>query len=197
MIGAMAYPKRLLAPDEDVVMLLRRHVKVLLGPLVLLLLVAPLAGVAIGLVPSGSMQAWLRLGVGVVAGFAILRWVVWPFVVWWHMLYVITNRRLVLRQGVFNREGHDMPLTRLNDVSFEHSFIDRLLGCGTLVVESAGERGQLVLDDVPKVELVQRTLYRLADELSAGERARSANGQTSANGQAAANEQAPDERADG
>ena len=67
--------------------------------------------------------------------------------------------------GVFNRQGHDMPLTRLNDVSFQHTFWERLLGCGTLVVESAGERGQLTLTDIPKVELVQRTLYRLSDEV--------------------------------
>ena len=31
-----------------------------------------------------------------------------------------------------------------------------MLGCGTLVVESAGERGQLVLRDIPHVEEVQR-----------------------------------------
>ena len=58
-----------------------------------------------------------------------------------------------------------MPLSRLNDVSFQHTVWERMLGCGTLVVESAGERGQLTLDDIPKVELVQRTLYRLSDEL--------------------------------
>lgn len=159
----MGFPLKLLAQDERLVLVLRRHVKVLLGPLLVLLLTAAVGGMGIGLVPEGRMQAWLRLGVAAVAGFIILRWVVWPFVVWWNTTYAITTRRLVLRQGVFSRNGHDMPLVRLNDVSFSHSFVERLLGCGTLVVESAGERGQLLLDDIPKVELVQRTLYRLAD----------------------------------
>jgi uncharacterized membrane protein YdbT with pleckstrin-like domain len=85
-------------------------------------------------------------------------------VVWWNTVYAVTTRRLVIREGVFAREGHDMPLTRLNDVSFAHSFWERLLGCGTLVVESAGERGQIELSDIPKVEQVQRTLYRLSDD---------------------------------
>jgi uncharacterized membrane protein YdbT with pleckstrin-like domain len=160
----MGFPQKLLAQDERLVLVLRRHVKVLLGPLVVLLITAGVGGMGIGLVPDGQMQPWLRLGVGAVAGFIILRWSIWPFVVWWNTLYAITTRRLVLREGVLSRKGHDMPLVRLNDVSFSHSFIDRLLGCGTLVVESAGERGQLLLDDIPKVELVQRTLYRLADE---------------------------------
>jgi hypothetical protein len=39
-----------------------------------------------------------------------------------------------------------------------------MLGCGTLVVESAGERGQVVLRDIPRVETVQGTLYRLVEE---------------------------------
>jgi len=57
-----------------------------------------------------------------------------------------------------------MPLSRVNDVTFEHSgLLERMLGCGTLVVESAGERGQLVLRDVPRVEEVQRDVYRLAE----------------------------------
>ena len=37
---------------------------------------------------------------------------------------------------------------------FEHGLIDRILGCGTLHIESAGERGQVVLPDVPHVEHV-------------------------------------------
>ena len=48
-------------------------------------------------------------------------------------------------------------------MSFSHNVFERLLRCGTLTVESAGERGQLVLRDVPKVESVQRELYRLVD----------------------------------
>ena len=61
------------------------------------------------------------------------------------------------------RSGRDMPLARVNDISFSHTVFERILGCGTLVVESAGERGQLVLSDVPHVEAVQRRIYELAD----------------------------------
>ena len=50
-----------------------------------------------------------------------------------------------------------------NDITFQHSFVERLLGCGTLVVESAGERGQVTLADIPRVERVQRTLYELVE----------------------------------
>lgn len=159
----MGFPRRLLADDETLVLVLRTHVKALFVPfLVLVLVVAALIGLAF--VPGVDAQPWVWIAAAVVAAVILGRWVLWPFMVWRTTIHAITTRRLVLRSGVFNRQGHDMPLTRMNDVSFEHTFFERLLGCGSLVVESAGERGQLRLDDIPKVELVQRTLYRLADE---------------------------------
>jgi len=62
------------------------------------------------------------------------------------------------------RRGRDIPLTRINDVSFEKGLLDRLLGAGRLVVESAGEHGQILLNDIPHVEQVQGTLFRLVEE---------------------------------
>jgi uncharacterized membrane protein YdbT with pleckstrin-like domain len=168
----MSFPKRLLGDDETLVLSLRPHVKVLFAPVVVLLLVAPVTAVLIGVMPEGFAQPWLRWAVAVVAALIVLRWTLWPFVVWWNTVYAVTTRRLVIREGVFAREGHDMPLTRLNDVSFSHSFWERLLGCGTLVVESAGERGQIELEDIPKVEQVQRTLYRLSDDARTSVRGR-------------------------
>ncbi len=158
----MGFPQRLLADDEKLVLVLRRHIKVLFTPILLLV---------VGLVALG-LTAWLSgaqpialLIVAVIVLLILARWALWPFLVWFNTLYAITTRRLILRSGVFNRTGHDMPLSRLNDVSFSHNLWERMLGCGTLVVESGGEMGQLKLDDIPKVELVQRTLYRLSEDV--------------------------------
>ena len=152
----------MLAGDEKLVLVLRRHVKVLSGPILITVLCLAAFGAVAVLVGGPPL---VLLVVGVVALVIFLRWAFWPWVNWYNTVYAITTRRLVLRTGVVNRTGHDMPLSRLNDVSFRHGPIERLLGCGTLVVESGGEHGQIELDDVPKVELVQRTLYRLSDEL--------------------------------
>jgi uncharacterized membrane protein YdbT with pleckstrin-like domain len=69
-----------------------------------------------------------------------------------------------MRSGILARQGRDVPLSRINDVSFQHSAFERLLGCGTLIVESAGERGQVQLSDIPHVEKVQRRVYDLVDK---------------------------------
>jgi len=161
----MGFPTKLLGPDEHLVLVLRRHAKVLFWPAVLVIVSVPLATFLSALVPTGDVQLYARGLIVLVTAAVLLRWAVWPFLRWWTTTYAITDRRLVIRTGVFSRSGHDMPLSRLNDVSFSHGVIGRMLGFGTLVVESAGERGQLVLDEVPKVEQVQRTLYRLSDDV--------------------------------
>lgn len=158
-------PKRLLGDDEEVVMAMRPHWKEMVWPVLVLLVVSPLATYVATIVPESDWQAWLRLAVVVVAAVILLRWVLWPFLRWLTTAYIITDRRLITRVGIIARLGRDMPLSRVNDVTFEHSsLLERVLGCGTLVVESAGERGQLVLRDVPKVEEVQRDVYRLAED---------------------------------
>lgn len=157
-------PKRLLADDEAVVMALRPHWKEMVGPVLVLLVTCPVATYLATIVPDGSAQNWLRLAVLVIAVLIVLRFVAWPFLKWLTTSYIVTDRRIITRVGVVARTGRDMPISRVNDVTFSHSgLLERILGCGTLVVESAGERGQLVLRDVPHVEEVQRDVYKLAE----------------------------------
>jgi uncharacterized membrane protein YdbT with pleckstrin-like domain len=87
-----------------------------------------------------------------------------PVLRWRTTTYTLTTKRLQTRYGIITRRGRDIPLTRINDVSFEKGLLDRLLGAGRLVVESAGEHGQIVLRDIPRVEYVQATLFKLVED---------------------------------
>jgi uncharacterized membrane protein YdbT with pleckstrin-like domain len=165
MRGVTGIPKRLLGEDESVVMALRPHWKELIWPTLVLLIVSPLVTYGATVVPDGSAQTPLRIAAIAVGALILLRLTLWPFLQWLTTTYVVTDRRVITRVGVIARHGRDMPLSRINDVSFEHSSVlERMLGCGTLTVESAGERGQLVMRDVPGVEEVQRDVYRLAED---------------------------------
>ena len=153
-----------LVGDEQSVMLLRPHWKTVAWPLFLLVLTIAAAVALLVVIPSGSVAGWERLTVGVVALLVLLAWVLVPLLRWRTTTYQLTTRRFSLREGIIARRGRDIPLTRINDVSFEHGPIDRLLGSGTLVVESAGEHGQLRLTEIPRVEIVQATLYQLVED---------------------------------
>lgn len=156
----MAFPERLLADDEEVVLHLHPHWKVLVYPVGVFIVTAGLAGFLAALIDVAAV----RWAIAVLALGVIVYFTVRPAVVWASTHFVLTTHRVLLREGVLARSGRDVPLARINDVSFEHSLFERALGCGTLVVESAGERGQVVLRDIPGVENVQSTLYRLVEE---------------------------------
>ncbi|MHB1739362.1 MAG: PH domain-containing protein [Actinomycetes bacterium] len=159
----MGFPARLLGDGEHVELSLRAHVKVLVLPALLLVVAVPVTTYVVAVLPAWTYQSWLRLAVGLVGGGVIWAWSVLPYLRWLASTYVVTNRRIIVRQGLFARVGRDMPLARINDVSFQYSMIERLFRCGTVVIESAGERGPLVLTDVPHVEAVQRAIEDLAD----------------------------------
>jgi uncharacterized membrane protein YdbT with pleckstrin-like domain len=112
------------------------------------------------ILPDDSARTALRWVIAVAAALILLRFSLWPYLKWQTTHYVLTTRRVVIRQGVFGRSGRDIPLTRVNDVSFRHSLFERVLRCGTLTIESAGEHGQVVLPEVPQVEAVQREVYK-------------------------------------
>jgi uncharacterized membrane protein YdbT with pleckstrin-like domain len=160
----MAYPRRLLGEGESIVHELHPHWKELVFPIVLVPVLAGVASFLYFSVPDNKAQAPLRWAVIVIAALLLVFGTVRPYLRWRTTSYILTTDRIITRTGILSRTGRDIPLSRVNDVSFHHNIFERLLRCGTLTVESAGERGQLVLRDVPKVEYVQRELYRLVDD---------------------------------
>jgi membrane protein YdbS with pleckstrin-like domain len=153
-----------LTEGEHLVLRLYPHWKTLIRPLSVAVLVVAAALIAEALIPSGSASAIVRLVVAAVAVLALMLWLMVPVLRWRTTTYELTTRRLRVRDGILTRRGRDIPLARINDVSFEKGPLDRLLGSGRLVVESAGEHGQILLDDIPRVEFTQATLFRLVEE---------------------------------
>ena len=155
----MAINPKLLNEGERVVWSTRTHVKALFAPALVLVVAAGVGGYLSSL-PDSHQNVWLP-AIWVIAGLAILVWSVWPFLKWFTTTYTVTNRRLTTHSGVINRTGHDIPLARISDVSYEKGLLDRIFGCGTLIVSDASEQGRVALDDVPRVERLQLKLSDL------------------------------------
>jgi uncharacterized membrane protein YdbT with pleckstrin-like domain len=160
----MPFPDNILDQDEEIVLNLRPHWRRVVVPVVVIPIVVGLASYLWFVVPSGSSRNPLRIAILVVALAVLLWWSLRPWLRWLTTRYVLTTRRVVMRTGVIARNGRDVPLTRVNDVSFSHTVVERMFRSGTLVIESAGDRGQVVLVDVPHVESVQRELYALVED---------------------------------
>ncbi|MFC7727151.1 PH domain-containing protein [Nocardioides sp. GCM10028917] len=162
----MAFPSKLLNPGEHVVVSTRSHVKALIGPvLVGVLLVA--AVVVLSRLTDSTLAGAVA---GVVAVLVLLWFVVRPVVAWLTTTYTFTNRRFVKRSGFIAKEGRTIPLNRISGVDFQIGVIDRIFGCGTLVVSDASTAGSVLLHDIPDVEQVQLQVSDELHRLASGDR---------------------------
>jgi uncharacterized membrane protein YdbT with pleckstrin-like domain len=154
------FPQRLLGENEEIVYDLRPHWWTLVGPILVTVLVVLAATAAWAFLPSGSLQQPARLAIGGVAVLCLLVIVLPRYLRWATTYFVLTTDRLIFRSGVLAKRSKEIPLERLNDVTFSQSIWDRVIGAGDLFIESAGERGQSVFEDIPHPEAVQVEIYR-------------------------------------
>lgn len=149
-----------LGTDEVVLLRLRTHGKALFWPALGLIACGGLLGMGVAAVPADFRPVG-QFAVAGVVGLLATWWTIVPYLRWRTTTYVITNFRLITRSGILNKTGTNLPLARVNDVTFERSLADRMLGCGTLRVQTAADSGPVVLDDVPQVEVVQKIISEL------------------------------------
>ena len=161
----MSYPTKLLAPGELIAFEFKPHWRGLIWPAVVLIIevfVGTWLYFSVGRWSIGSFSlSWLQLPILIVL-LGILIWrVILPFARWFTTQYVFTTRRIIIRRGLLTKQGRDMPLAKVNNVSFQVGLMGRVLNYGTLEIESASDDGDMYIQDVPDVEQIQRLVYEL------------------------------------
>lgn len=155
----MAYPDNVLTEGEQVVIHKHPHWKMLILPVLIFFVVVAACAflAALARTQSWHLIAWYAI---VVVGAVLVVWLtIIPFLRWRTTHFIVTTDRVMVRDGVLNRTGLDIPLSRINSVRFVHGLIDRIWGAGTLIIESASDE-PLEFDDIPDVEYVHSLLYR-------------------------------------
>jgi uncharacterized membrane protein YdbT with pleckstrin-like domain len=166
----MTLPDHHLTQGERRVRSFHPHWKRLVVPFIALVLIAAATGVALYFIPGDfEYAAYARIAVCVIGLILLTIWSFVPYLQWKNTGYVLTTHRFTISTGVLNKSTDEIPITKVNTVSSDQTFPERLLGCGTLTVESAGDRGEIVLRDIPKIQDVRTDLFRLVEDASDGE----------------------------
>ncbi|NQV96592.1 MAG: PH domain-containing protein [Acidimicrobiaceae bacterium] len=153
----MAYPRKLLNRGEHVNLDLHPHWVVFVKPGVISVLLLVLVTTA-----QRLDDGWFKTGVTRVLLIGLLVSVGAVVVValkWSRTFFVVTSQRVIFRQGVLSRRGVEIPLDRVNNVNFAQSFLERMLGAGDLLIESASEDGQQLFSDIRNPEQVQNLIH--------------------------------------
>ena len=78
--------------------------------------------------------------IAIVGVIALIGLVVAPFVRWRVEHFVMTNHHVFFRTGLFARREHQIPLSQIANIETEVTFWGRLLGYGSLIVDSSADQ---------------------------------------------------------
>ncbi|MET0966515.1 MAG: PH domain-containing protein [Nakamurella sp.] len=158
----MAYPDNLLVTGERVIVNKRPHWKVLILP-TLLFIVIIAGGAFLASWVNGrdwgsrDLVFWAIIAVAVIA---LVVLVLVPFIRWRTEHFVVTNHHVFFRTGLLRRREHQIPLGQIANMETEVTFWGRLMGYGSLIVESSADQ-PLKFRNVASLSKVQATLNQL------------------------------------
>jgi uncharacterized membrane protein YdbT with pleckstrin-like domain len=161
----MSFPRRQLYDGEEVVMDLRPHWSFLSGPVLAAVAVLVLAVGTLAVFPSAPAPVLVAVLLLLAVAMA---WFAGRYARWASTSFVLTNSRLVYRTGVLSRHGREIPLDRLNDISVHRTILDRLVGSGSLFVESAGQMGREGFIGFPQCVAIQKAIHRQLEQSRLG-----------------------------
>jgi uncharacterized membrane protein YdbT with pleckstrin-like domain len=157
----MAFPKRLLADHERLILDLRPHWIALVASVVVTLLILAAEILVFALFDPPAAIAWATIIAGVLLFLAL------PFralLSWLTSHFVVTTDRVIHRAGWLAKRSMETPLERINDVTFSQTVLERVVGAGSLRIQSGGEYGQNYFRDIRDPEHVQKVIYETSEE---------------------------------
>jgi len=149
----MPFPRRLLIPDEQLVLDLRPHPIALVMPTIVTI---------VGFVAASWLTAKTDVADWVWWVLFLILLVLYPvpkLIAWLTSNFAVTSDRVIHRQGFIAKRSMEIPLEAINDVRFEQGILDRMVGAGTLIISSASEFGRNTFDDIRHPEAVQKVIY--------------------------------------
>jgi membrane protein YdbS with pleckstrin-like domain len=146
----MGYAEKNLAPGETILYRARYHWIFYRFSIVVLILAAVLEAASLY---SRNEQAWSEVGrplAWIAAGFAVIALVAFLGLRFRANLdeFVVTNRRVIRKVGFLAREVQQAPIEKIQDITVEQGVFGRMLGYGTVIVETASEKGMLVFPSI-------------------------------------------------
>ncbi len=154
----MTFSQKNLNANETIALDLHPHWWYFAGPVAAL--VVSIIGGIWAFTIDGDSNAGKAMQIIFLAAIVITAiWMVARYLKWMTTHFVITSHRLIFRTGVLAKSGIEIPLERVNNVNFNQSVFERMLGAGDLLIESGGEDGQSRFADIKHPDQVQRMIH--------------------------------------
>jgi len=158
-------PRKFLNQDEELLAELRPHWIFLFGPLFTSL--GTWAVIIVIVILWHNAPSWTNYPFLILALIPGL-WLLGRYVRWRSYIIALTSTRILVRQGIFGRDTVQLRLQRIVEVNLRQALIERVLQCGSLLIDVQGEDNTLTLEYVRKPAVVQRVINSQINEIVGG-----------------------------
>ena len=93
----------------------------------------------------------------------LLLWIIWDVLSWRAILYILTDRRVMVKRGLIRKERVYMHYNKIQDISASQSLAERILRSGDIEIFGGHERTTLILENIPDPGKVEDMLNRLIE----------------------------------
>lgn len=153
----MPFPKRLLNSFETVRVDLHPHWWYLTPSISSLIVSVVLCAFALSRGNGAGDKALKFIALALLVVCAA--WLLVRYLRWVTTYFVVTSDRVIYREGVLRKVGVQIPLERVNNVNFNQTIFERMLGAGDLLIESGGEDGTQRFTDIKHPDRVTNVIH--------------------------------------
>jgi uncharacterized membrane protein YdbT with pleckstrin-like domain len=151
--------RTVLRGNEKLVLEVKRHWLILMKPLVWTTMLAAL-GVVLLFFPVMRIGAAIAFGLAVCTG----GWLLYKFYDRKYDLWAVTTMRVIDEFGVFSHNAKESPLDKINNVSYQQTLWGRMLGYGSVQIQTAAEMGATTYTLVTSPQLLKDSITRCQEE---------------------------------
>ena len=140
-----------LKEDEEILLITRQHWIKLLLPIFVWLLAAVLL-------------IWLAGNMGFIGTLVLALYPMYEYVNWKNNLWCITNVRVVDESGFFSRYSKESPLDKINNVEYDQNIWGRIMGFGSVDIQTAAELGETTYELIQNPQLLKDTITHAQED---------------------------------
>ena len=140
-----------LKEDEEILLITRQHWIKLLLPIFVWLLAAVLL-------------IWLAGNMGFIGTLVLALYPMFEYINWKNNLWCITNLRVVDESGFFSRYSKESPLDKINNVEYDQNIWGRIMGFGSVDIQTAAELGETTYELIQNPQLLKDTITHAQED---------------------------------
>ncbi|MDN5757122.1 MAG: PH domain-containing protein [Tomitella sp.] len=129
----------------------RTHAKMLFKPVFVAVACVALMVVAGIYIPGDLADGWAWKATEIVLALLIVAYAIYPVVQWRFSRYTLTTTQMASSRGIVWRTRKVVPISRIAQIQTERGLLDRIFGCGTLVIFDQSASDPLRFPDIPDV----------------------------------------------